>query len=494
MKTSTGNSTLSLFLKVFFFCFLLLIIWFALSQNQAHKKSIQAADPNAVGKIMDYSITRDELKKRLLMDIEPNPYKIYSEQTKPTDTNSMLLEMLGEKAVIIEARKKGMLKDETIQQTINYYKQQQIVNSWAKYNFNKVRDKIVVTEDEINEQLKADPNTDRERIKATIEYSKANKMLDQLYEELNKKSNIRKLTENFPKAIELHDRLLNHPKKPEPMKFIRNYQIKDELTEQEQNLVLATFNSGKVTLKDFLETLGDIAPPSRPKDLNTEKGIDQFLDNALVKPLITADAKKLGLDKDPDFLKLIKEREDNELLNNVRGKQSTEANEPSKEEIAAFYNANKEYFTPNRNLKIEQIWCQNLETANRAKTEITNARSFYRAKKEYSLYPEEQAVTATMGSEGFFWNELWKSEPNQIIGPVKGFNSGQVRWRIVRIVEKEPGKQDEYTPELENSIKYYIMNETGIKKMTHYCLDTLKKYPYEIYSDKIKDINIMNIP
>jgi hypothetical protein len=37
------------------------------------------------------------------------------------------------------------------------------------------------------------------------------------------------------------------------------------------------------------------------------------------------------------------------------------------------------------------------------------------------------------------------------------------------------------------------MSQQGNKIFDDACLEALKKYPYEIYSDKIKDIDPMNI-
>ena len=145
-------------------------------------------------------------------------------------------------------------------------------------------------------------------------------------------------------------------------------------------------------------------------------------------------------------------------------------------------------------LKIDQIWCSDLKTAQRVKAEITNGGEFDKAKKEYSLYPDEQAHNTSPSSEGFFWDSLWAdSEPNEIIGPIKGFNSDSVKWRIVKILEKKPGKLQEYSSELENYLKYPIITEKSSKIMADYCIDALKKYTYEIYTDRIKDINPMNI-
>ncbi|MBN1973045.1 MAG: peptidyl-prolyl cis-trans isomerase [Sedimentisphaerales bacterium] len=464
--------------------------------QKEQSETVQPSEQTIVGKIEDYTITRQELEKRLLSELQPDPYKIYTAQTKPGDANSILLQMLGEKALIIDARKQGILEEEAIRQTIKNYRQQQLISLWARNNATKAQDKIAASEDEIDKQIKSDPKMNRERAKSVVESAKANKINDQFYEDLYKKSEVKKVTENFSKAIEIHNRLLNYPKTTENsiLKYIRNYQVRDELTDQEKNIVLATFSRGNVTLKDWFETLCDYSPRNRPDNLNTEKGIDQLLEQALFKPLIVAEAQAMGLDKDPVFLRQMRDMEDETLLNAVRSKKYEELNikEPNKEEIAAFYDKNKEYFV-NRMLKIDQIWCKDQETAKRVKAEINSGKDFNEAKKEYSLFPDGQAYQAYPGTEGYFWNDLWAGEPNYVTGPVKGFHSGSVKWRIVKILEKQKGEQKEFSPEIENNIISFMMSEKAYNIMIDYCLSILKKYHYEIYFDKIKDINPMNI-
>ncbi len=461
--------------------------------NENNSEKVQIND-NIVAKIDEYTITRPELEKRLILSYQPDPYRLYSEQRKPYDANSMLLLMLGEKAVVLEARKQNLIKDETIQQAVMNERQKQIVNLWVKNNIRKEQSKISVTEEEINKQIEAAPNMNREQAKSAIENTKTNKMLDQCYADLYKNSDVKKLKENYSKASQIHDRLLNHPVTPRPASFIRDYQVNDELTEEEKNIVLAAFTNGKVTLQDWLDLLCDFSPPSRPKNLNTEEGVDKLLEQAIIKPLIAADVHKLGLDNNPVFIKQMRDYENEQLLNYVRNQKNQDINEPAEKDILDFFNKNKDFFVINRMMEIDEIWCKDLQTAQTAKKELDSGKDFNDVKKEFSLYTQIQAYQTSLNNEGFFWKEIWTGQQNKIIGPVKGFQINSIKWRIVKIIEKQQGNLPEYSKELETMAKYLMMSEMAIKKFDNYCLDTLKKYPYEVYVDKIKDIDPMKIP
>ena len=268
----------------------------------------------------------------------------------------------------------------------------------------------------------------------------------------------------------------------------------DETTEEEKNIVLATFTGGKITLLDWFETLHGLSPPSRPKDLNTVKGFDNLLERTLAMPLLVKEAELQGFDKDQDMLKKIRDYEDNLLLNEFKNEKRKEVNEPTSEETIDYYNNHKEMFSIKK-MNIDQIWCSDLDTAKRVKAELDDGKDFEDVKQQYSLSKNGKPFDAYPNSQGFFWKDLWKGEPNQIIGPINGFyNSSEIKWRIVKILEKDPGKPTEYSQNLENAIKNLILSQKYDIRFKECGRELLKKYQYEIFPDRIKDINPLNIP
>ena len=475
----------------------LLTILFAISCSfQSTSQAVAKApdDPNVVAKINEYTITRAELDKRLFTEIYPDRYNYYNEDTKLADANSVLLKMIADKAMILEARQKNFLEDETVNQPIKSFRDKRMINLLLQNYLQEMKDKITATEAEIEKRMQADPNAVRTRTKAIIENNKATNIISQYYNRLYTKFHVKKLSDQFPQAMKIHDRLLNHPKKPQRMKYIRNNQIREEITPEEKNIVLATFDHGKVTLEDWFVTLCEPAPPSRPKNLNTLKGIEQLLDRALIKPIYIAEAKLQNLDKNENLLKQVREYEDGILLSNAKRKKYKEVNEPTTEQIVAFYNNNKETFRTGRLMKIEQIWCPDMKTARTVKAKLDNGDDFESLKQEYSLEKKSKAFNTSPGNEGLFWKELWQADPNDIVGPLKGFYSSGIKWRDVKILEKKSGEIKEYSTNMNNNIKSRIMSEQRNALLADYRRELLKKYPHEIYSERIKDIDPLDIP
>ncbi len=449
------------------------------------------APPVIVASIGDYDITKKELQERMMREIHPNSYGNYNEEPEPVSTEKVLLKMIAEKAVISEARKGDYLKEESMASLIQRYKDRNLVNLLLQ---KQLQPKLMVTEPEIQQRMKADPKLTRERAEAMIRNIKARMLFSQYYNYIYQKFHAKKLTENFPKVVQIRRRLLTEPKKPRTGAFIRIAQIKEELTQEEKDMVLVTFDKGKVTLKDWFDSLTEMSPPSRPKNLDTVKGVEQLLDRALSKPLLLAEALHLGLDKDKDFLQKVKEYEDDRLLSKVRTDKYREVKQPTAEEIMLYFGKNQEVFRKDKKLKIDLIWCQDLKTARQAKAELDGGKDFEAIKQKYSLEKKIKPFNTYPGGEGLFWKDLWKGDPNDVIGPTKGFYRSGVNWRIVKILEKSPGELVGYSSDMDNRIKEKMMGEQREAIFEKYCSELLKKYTYQIYADKIKDIDPLDIP
>ena len=447
--------------------------------------------PTIVANIGNYSITDQELEKRLLMEIRPYNYGNYNEEPEPVNTEKVLLKMIAEKAIVSEARKGDYLKDESLSSVIKRYRDGQLVQLLLQ---KQLQPMLKVTEPEIEKRMKADPKLTRDRAEATIKNLKARMLFSQYYKHIYQKFHAKKLTENFPKVVEIHQRLLTQPKTPRTGGFIRISQIKEELTQEEKDIILVTFDKGKITLKDWFDALCEMSPPSRPKDLGTVKGVEQLLERALSKPLLVAEALLLGVDKDKDFLQKVREYEDNRLLSKVRTDKYKEITQPTTEEIKNYFDKNKEVFRKDKKLNIDVIWCQDLKTAKQVKTELDDGKDFEATKQKYSLVKTTKPYNIYPGGEGLFWKDLWKGDPNDVVGPIKGFQRSGVQWRIVKILEKNPGTLTEYSDDMESRVKDKIMSERREAIFEQYGKDILKNYTYQIYADKIKDIDPLDIP
>jgi peptidyl-prolyl cis-trans isomerase C len=366
----------------------------------------------------------------------------------------------------------------------------------------ELQDKIKVTDSEIEAKMKADSRLDRERAKKLLERSKSGPLVNKFYSELLAKLKVEKLRYNFPRAGQIHQRLLYRPTKERKGYWIKHSQIDEELTEEEKELVLVRFTGGKVTLFDWFMALNEMSPPNRPKDLNTIEGVERLLERAMKMPVFMSEAKLRGIDKDESFVGRVRQKGDERLLDIVKRKATAGRARPTKEEIAEYFNNHKEEFKSPDTLRIDQIWCADRETAEKVKGELAGKGNFESAKEKYSLNKGEKVFETSARREGVFFADIWKGEPNEVLGPVKGFYREGVRreikwrikWRVVKILAKKAGKIRKYSSGLEREAKARIRREREEVLLSNYRKELFAKYAPKIYHERIKDIDPFDIP
>jgi hypothetical protein len=64
----------------------------------------------------------------------------------------------------------------------------------------------------------------------------------------------------------------------------------------------------------------------------------------------------------------------------------------------------------------------------------------------------------------------------------------------VRIIEKKPAQIKPYSDQAKDSAKWALIEERRNSVLDSYRKELLEKYPYELYADRIQDIDPLNIP
>ena len=169
------------------------------SEKAAKPVVIASAAPTVVARIGPYTVTREELEKQLLMDLKPDDYDYYNEAAPPADAMSTLVKMVGEKAMMLDARAKGMLEDERTQATVERFRNGKLKTLLAQ-KFDQDTD-VTVTESEIAAKMKSDPKLDRTRAKLMVENSKMRALWNQYYLQIYRKLHVKIRQENFSKVI-----------------------------------------------------------------------------------------------------------------------------------------------------------------------------------------------------------------------------------------------------------------------------------------------------
>lgn len=442
--------------------------------------------PDAVARLGDSFVTRAELEERLVREIRPRDEDSYQAPREPVTPESVLREILAEKAMSLEGRRLGYLQDEQLASSIQQSEHQRLAQMVAE---NCLRERMGTDESKVEELRKTDPTLTLDQARVVVR----RQILEQLRGELTEKFQLKKLSDNFMEAALIHQRLLHQPAQPRSESWILNRQVRNELSEKEKSLPLATYQGGQFTLKEWFQAVCNIVPPRRPSDLNTPAGVGRLLENALWVPLLVAEAKARGYDQDEKLRRDIRQMEDQRLLYKVIEEKTKGLAEPTAEQTKAYFEKNAERFAQPATLKLSQIWCADLEKARQAKAELDGGADFETVRKDHSLQKEETPYPVSAGGEGLFWAELWQGEPNQVLGPVRGFYGSGVKWRLVKILEKTPAKAQEYSEQTANNAKWAWMDEQRQRLLADYRKELLAKCAPEIFHDRIKDIDPLEI-
>jgi hypothetical protein len=405
---------------------------------------------------------------------------------EPVTAEAVLLDLVAEKAMILEGRKLGSLNDPIILSYIDRQKRQKLGSAVV---MDYMRQNLTVSDAEIDEAMKKQPSLSREQASAQVQRAKGMPLLEQFYQQLFTKFHFKPLKENFSKASQIHDRLLRRPAKPRNESWVLNSQIRDELTPEEKSLVLASYDGGAVTLRDWFETLGDIVPPRRPQNLDTPEGVEQLLDRTARGAILVAEAKACGYDKNPQYVREIRDLEDQQILYKVQSDKVKDLPEPNDGQIKTFYEKHQDWFAEGPFLKVDQIWCKDLAAAQESKQKLDGGADFHTLKEAMSLQKSVEPYNIYRGGEGPFWDDLWKGEPNQVAGPVKGFYEQGIAWRVVKIREKTPAKVRPFSDQIRDTVKWAMLSEQRKVRLDAYSKELREKYQYQLYADRIQGID-----
>ncbi|MHB8846472.1 MAG: SurA N-terminal domain-containing protein [Nitrospirota bacterium] len=124
-------------------------------------------------------------------------------------------------------------------------------------------------------------------------------------------------------------------------------------TKGSDSAVIAKVNNGTITAADFKKQLEDLQPQMLQAVAGDEKARKEFLEDLIGIELVLQEARRQGLDKDPEFKKKqesmrremeqrIQDAAKNELFNTVLKKELMEkVKEPTDVEVKAYYDEHR---------------------------------------------------------------------------------------------------------------------------------------------------------
>jgi len=220
--------------------------------------------------------------------------------------------------------------------------------------------------------------------------------------------------------------------------------------------VLATVNGSKVTVDDFKADMASL-PPYVAQTLSNPQVRDKFLDNLIDRKLLIQEARKEGLDKDPEIQKKISMFVDSLLLQKVLGDELSKATVSDKDA--------REYFDKNKanlgSVRISHIQVGSEAEAKDVLAKLKAGESFETLAKKYS---QDKETSSKGGDLGYLeWSKMNPSDLRNVafetpVGDFSNVIKSSFAYHIIKVTDKKPAKESDFA-EIEPMIREDLLNK-----------------------------------
>jgi peptidyl-prolyl cis-trans isomerase C len=253
----------------------------------------------------------------------------------------------------------------------------------------------------------------------------------------------------------------------------------DDDAKRKGETVVATVDGSDVTWSEVGAALA-IAPTLNKRVEILQRVID---DRLMVKK-----AKEVGLDNDPIYLARANQFKKVHLVTLYRN-QLVDDFAPSKEEVRAYFEANKERISSPEERKIQMVVLKSRDEAEKIKRQIDSGEiTIFQAARDHSIDPNAKKTLGEMGwvSKGTGFPELDKLTfslpPGTLGGPVES----PAGWHLVKVLEVSPAQNTD----VNDAATFKATRRLLIKQRLDDYTTELRKHSFkvEVYQDVINRI------
>ncbi|MFI5303183.1 MAG: peptidylprolyl isomerase [Nitrospiria bacterium] len=218
---------------------------------------------------------------------------------------------------------------------------------------------------------------------------------------------------------------------------------------------LANVNGTSISVEDYKKNMAQV-PPNMKNQFSSFDEKKKFLNIIVDRELLIQEAKKSGLDKDPEYIDQVELAKRDLLVKMMAQKLNKE--KVTEELMRTYFNKNIKYYEL---VHASHILLKTEEEALKVKKELSAGGNFSELAKKYSTDP---GSSSKGGDLGFFskkqmvpaFSELaFKLKPNEMGGPVKT----QFGYHLIKVLEVKNQKFEDLTQENIRDIRTSIIND-----------------------------------
>lgn len=247
-------------------------------------------------------------------------------------------------------------------------------------------------------------------------------------------------------------------------------------------------NSIVVTNEQLQEEIGKL-PPNIRGFFNGKEGISRLVEEIKKREILYLEAKKKGLDKDPEFKKKIEDFTKVNLINAIITKNLNPSTmKVTPEEAKEYYEKNKSEFQQPAQVRASHILVQTEEEAKDIYSKVKKGEKFEELAKEYS----QDKMNAEKGGDlGYFSKgqmepnfdaAVFKLDKGEISKPVKT----TFGWHVIKLTDSKPAKQMNFD-EVKGMILQGLSGEKQKKAFEAYFSSIEKNYKVDLDNKALDD-------
>lgn len=252
--------------------------------------------------------------------------------------------------------------------------------------------------------------------------------------------------------------------------------------------VVVKVGKSEITQDNFLKEISRIPEWAREQFAGKE-GKEKLLDEIIKRELVYQDAKKMKLDKDPEYLEKVNEFEKMTLISLILKKEVEEKAKVDDTEVKEFFDKNADKFTIGTKIRASHILVETEDQAKKIRERIRKGESFERLAETFSKDKGSASKGGDIGS--FVSGQMVPEFERAVMGLKTGEISEPVKTRFGYHIIKLTGVERGETASFEQSkepIRKQLLAEKQKGLIDSYIGNLMKKTDIKKNEDALASI------
>lgn len=252
-----------------------------------------------------------------------------------------------------------------------------------------------------------------------------------------------------------------------------------------QKAVVARVGSTAITQEDVSRELN--ALPGRIQGIfQGPEGVARFVDELVKKEILYQEAKKKGLENNPEFIKKVEDFKKLTLISTLLEKEIEEKAKVTDKDLKDYYDANKKTFAANSQVRASHILVKTEADARKLLEQIKKGGNFANIARANSI---DKGSAKNGGDLGFFSRgqmvpEFEKAAFSLKAGEVSDVVKTQYGFHIIKVTDRKEGNTVEFE-KVKDVLAQKLTAEKQKQVFDNYVNDLKNSYKVEVNKEAI---------